>query len=99
LLSNNDLGGTGHVAIGTLSGLTSTARSRPRLGPVFTGTRLIAACAARLAAGLLPERKASATLTLSMQDGLQIIGQTRGNRPSPAAASLGSDRWVIGCPA
>jgi hypothetical protein len=75
LLINNDLDGIEVVVTDAVFGLVSSVRSRPRLGPVFAGSRLIAADAARIAAGLLLELKTSATLTPSMQDNSRSAGR------------------------
>jgi len=58
----------------TVSGLVSSAPATAAPGPAFACSRLIAD-AARIAAGLLPEFKTSATLTLSVQDGSRSAGK------------------------
>jgi hypothetical protein len=66
LLINNDLDGVGDVVTGTVFGLVPKAPITAAPRPGVHGPRLIAAYAARIAAGLLPELKTSATLTLNM---------------------------------
>jgi hypothetical protein len=68
LLINNDIDGVEDLVTDTVFGLVSSAPITAAPRPVLAGLILIAADAARIAAGLLLELKTPATLTLRMQD-------------------------------